>query len=59
MTLTRQLLGQLFRLVLLVLGVEDDGPAVQPDLLRVDDVAQQRQRVLAARVAGAPAEHPG
>lgn len=52
-----QLLGELLGLVLLVLGVEDHGPAVEADLLGVDDVAQQRHRVLAARVARAPAQH--
>lgn len=49
-SLTRELFRQFFRLVLLILGVEDDSPAVQADLLGVNDVAQQRQRVFAASV---------
>lgn len=59
LALTWQLLGELLGLILLILRVEDDRPPVQADLLRLDNVTQQRQRVLAASVARAPAQHAG
>ena len=42
--------------LVLLLRVKDDGPAVEPDLLGVDHVAEEVQRVLAAGVARAPPE---
>jgi len=43
----------------LLLGMEHHGPSVQYYLFRVDDVAQQVQRVLVTRVSRAPTQHTG
>ena len=43
--------------LLVLVGMEHDRPPVQYDLLGLDDVAQQIDGVLGARVAGAPAQH--
>ncbi len=38
---------------------EDDGPPVQPDLVRFDDVTEEVEGILVTTVAGTPAQHPG
>lgn len=38
--------------------MEDNRPTVETNLICVDHVAQQRERILAARVTGAPTQHP-
>jgi hypothetical protein len=37
---------------------EDDGPPVQPDLVRLDDVTKEVEGVLVTTVARTPAQHP-
>jgi hypothetical protein len=57
--LTRVVGHECLRLVLLLLGVKDDGPPVEPDLLGVDDVSEEVEGILAPGVAGAPPEDAG
>lgn len=41
----------------LILGMEDDSPAVQTNLLSIDDVTQEVKGILSSCVAWAPAQH--
>lgn len=43
--------------VRLVFGMKDDGPAIETNLLGLDDVAQQIERIFATGVAGTPAQY--